>query len=64
MKKRVVVLATAMTAAMIFGTTAMAEEGGLSGKFSLFHFRREGWRRNLQSILERSRKVPGGESGR
>ena len=37
MKKRVVVLATAMTAAMIFGTTAMAEEGGLSGKFSLFH---------------------------
>ncbi|MFR3321880.1 MAG: hypothetical protein ACLTSZ_13030 [Lachnospiraceae bacterium] len=40
MKKRVVVLATAMTAAMIFGTTAMAEEGGLSGKFSLFHFER------------------------
>ena len=38
MKKRVVVLATAMTAAMIFGTTAMAEEGGLSGKFSMFHF--------------------------
>ena len=38
MKKRVVVLATAMTAAMIFGTTAMAEEGVLSGKFSLFHF--------------------------
>lgn len=38
MKKRVVVLATAMTAAMIFGTTTMAEEGGLSGKFSLFHF--------------------------
>lgn len=38
MKKRVVVLATAMTAAMIFGTTAMAEAGGLSGKFSLFHF--------------------------
>lgn len=38
MKKRVVVLATAMTAAMIFGTTAMAKEGGLSGKFSLFHF--------------------------
>lgn len=64
MKKRVVVLATAMTAAMIFGTTAMAEEGGLSGKFSLLSFRREGWRRNLQSILERSRKVPGGESGR
>lgn len=38
MKKRVVVLTTAMAAAMIFGTTAMAEEGGLSGKFSLFHF--------------------------
>lgn len=38
MKKRVIVLTTAMAAAMIFGTTAMAEEGGLSGKFSLFHF--------------------------
>ena len=38
MKKRVVVLTTVMAAAMIFGTTAMAEEGGLSGKFSLFHF--------------------------
>ena len=38
MKKRVVVLTTAMAAAMIFGTTAMAEEGELSGKFSLFHF--------------------------
>ena len=38
MKKRVVVLTAAMAAAMIFGTTAMAEEGGLSGKFSRFHF--------------------------
>lgn len=38
MKKRVVVLTTVMAAAMIFGTTAMAKESGLSGKFSLFHF--------------------------
>ena len=36
MKKRVVVLATAMTAAMIFGTTAMAEEGDFPVSFRCF----------------------------
>lgn len=41
MKKRVVLLTTAMAATMIFGTTAMAEDGGLSGKFTLFHFHEE-----------------------
>ncbi|MDD6661636.1 MAG: extracellular solute-binding protein [Lachnospiraceae bacterium] len=40
MKKRTVILTMAMAMTMIFGTTAMAEEG-LSGKFTLFHFHEE-----------------------
>lgn len=40
MKKRTVILTMAMASAMIFGTTAMAEEG-LSGKFTFFHFHEE-----------------------